>query len=51
MKLISPGNKTGHEKWLRKIRTVVLVGGLGTLIPWSAVLAQSPDNSKTNQQD
>ena len=50
MKLISEGNKTGHEKWLRKIRTAVLVGGLGTLIPWSAVLAQAPDNSKTNQQ-
>ena len=51
MKFISEENKTGHEKWLRKIRTAVLVGGLGTLIPWSAVLAQSPDNSKTNQQD
>jgi hyperosmotically inducible periplasmic protein len=51
MKLISEGNRTGHEKWLRKMRTAVLVGGLGTLIPWSAVLAQSPDNSKTNQQD
>jgi hypothetical protein len=46
MKLHSEGNKTGHEKWLRRIRTAVLVGGLGTSIPWSAVLAQAPDNSK-----
>jgi hyperosmotically inducible periplasmic protein len=51
MRLISAGNKTGHKKWLRRIRTAMLAAGLGMLIPCSAVFAQAPDNSKTNQQD
>ena len=51
MRSISEGNKTGHMKWLRRIRNAVLAGGLGMLIPCSAVFAQAPDNSKANQQD
>ena len=51
MRSISEGNKTGHMKWLRRIRNAVLASGLGMLIPCSAVFAQAPDNSKANQQD
>ena len=51
MRLISEGNKTGHKKWLSRIRTAMLAGGFGMLIPCSAAFAQAPDNSKTNQQD
>ncbi len=36
---------------LKKIRSPVLLGVLGILIPCTAVFAQAPDNSKTNQQD
>jgi hyperosmotically inducible periplasmic protein len=48
MKLTSERNKPGR---LRRIRNTVLLGGLGILIPCTAVFAQAPDNSKTNQQD
>ena len=41
-------------RWLRRIRNLALIGaligGLGAMVP-SAVVAQAPDNSKTNQQD
>jgi osmotically-inducible protein OsmY len=49
--MILGGNKTVHLEWLRSIRNAVLAGGLVVLIPYSAVFAQAPDNSKTNQQD
>ncbi len=51
MRLILAENKLGNKKWLRMIRTAILAGGLGALIPCSATFAQAPDNSKTNQQD
>src|SRR6266481_4652153 len=50
MKLISEANKAGHPGLLKKIQNTVLLGGLGMLIPCTAVFAQAPDNSKTNQQ-
>jgi hyperosmotically inducible protein len=37
-------------EWLRRIGNIALIAGLGALIP-SAVVAQAPDNSKTNQND
>jgi hyperosmotically inducible periplasmic protein len=51
MKLISEVNWTANLAWPRKIRNMVLLGGLGILIPSTAVFAQAPDNSKTNQQE
>jgi hyperosmotically inducible periplasmic protein len=51
MKLISEGNQTANPVWLRKIRKMVLLGGLGVLIPSTAVFAQAPDNSKSNKQE
>jgi osmotically-inducible protein OsmY len=51
MKLTLPSNKPGNPGRLTSIRNTVLLGGLGTLISCSAVFAQAPDNSKTNQQD
>jgi osmotically-inducible protein OsmY len=51
MKLTLERNKPGNARWLRRIRNTVLLGGLGTLIPCTAVFAQAPDNSKTNQED
>jgi hyperosmotically inducible periplasmic protein len=51
MKLISEGNQTANPAWLRKIRNMVLLGGLGVLIPSTAVFAQAPDNSKSNKQE
>ena len=51
MKLISEGNQTANPVWLRKIRNMVLLGGLGVLIPSTAVFAQAPDNSKSNKQE
>jgi hypothetical protein len=51
MKLTLERNKPGNAGWLRRIRNTVLLGGLGTLIPCTAVFAQAPDNSKTNQED
>jgi hyperosmotically inducible periplasmic protein len=51
MKLTWPRNKPGNAGWLRGIRNTVLLGGLIILIPGTALFAQAPDNSKTNQQD
>ena len=51
MKLLSEENKKGHPGMLKKIRSPVLLGVLGILIPCTAVFAQAPDNSATNQQD
>lgn len=51
MRLVSEDKKTGRKKKLRRIRIAILAGGLGILIPCSAVFAQAPDNSKTNRQD
>jgi len=51
MKLTLRRNKPGNPWRLRRIRNTVLLGGLGILIPCTVVLAQAPDNSKTNQQD
>jgi hyperosmotically inducible periplasmic protein len=51
MKLISEGNQTANPVWFRKIRKMVLLGGLGVLIPSTAVFAQAPDNSKSNKQE
>jgi hyperosmotically inducible protein len=51
MKLISEGNQTANPVWLKKIRNMVLLGGLGMLIPSTAVFAQAPDNSRANQQE
>jgi len=51
MKLTLERNKPGNAGRLRRIRNTVLLGGLGILIPCTALFAQAPDNSKTNQQD
>jgi hyperosmotically inducible protein len=51
MKLISEGNQTENPVRLKKIRNMVLLGGLGMLIPSTAVFAQAPDNSRANQQE
>jgi hypothetical protein len=51
MRLISERDKIADHEWLKRIRSAVLVSGLGLLIPCSAVFAQTPDNSKSNQQD
>jgi hyperosmotically inducible periplasmic protein len=51
MKLIPEGNQTANPVWLKKIRNMVLLGGLGVLIPSTAVFAQAPDNSKSNKQE
>jgi osmotically-inducible protein OsmY len=36
---------------LKGFRNALLAAGLGMLIPFAAVHAQAPDNSKANQQD
>ena len=51
MKLPLERNKPGNVGRLRRMRNTVLLGGLGILIPCTALFAQAPDNSKTNQQD
>ena len=51
MKLISEGNQTANPVWLKKTRNMILLGGLGVLIPSTAVFAQAPDNSRVNIQE
>ena len=51
MKLISEGNQTANPVWLKKTRNMILLGGLGVLIPSTAVFAQAPDNSRVNNQE
>jgi osmotically-inducible protein OsmY len=51
MKLIAEGNQTANPVWLNKIRNMILLGGLGVLIPSTAVFAQAPDNTRANQQE
>jgi osmotically-inducible protein OsmY len=51
MKLISEGKQTANPVWFKKNRNMVLLCGLGMLIPSTAVFAQAPDNSRANQQE
>src|SRR6267143_2683863 len=43
--------KLTPEGLLKGFRNALLAAGLGMLVPYAAVVAQAPDNSKANQQD
>jgi osmotically-inducible protein OsmY len=43
--------KLTPEGLLKGFRSALLAAGLGMLVPYAAVFAQAPDNSKANQQD
>jgi hyperosmotically inducible periplasmic protein len=51
MKLIMNKRSSRLPSFLKALRNTALVAGLSLSIPATAVFAQEPDNSKTNQQD
>jgi hyperosmotically inducible periplasmic protein len=51
MKLITNKRSSRQPRFLRTLGNAAAVAGLILLLPATAVFAQEPDNSKTNQQD
>jgi len=51
MKTITNQRRSQQSRFLRILGNTAAVVGLGLLIPATAVYAQEPDNSKTNQAD